>query len=141
MRKGIWQEFDGYQEIAEEIKVSQKLGGTVASAVASAQEYIRQLHPDRIQLSVSDIIAETSSTKTLSLFYLIRHSLLYLGSLIVRFLVEIAASVAGFATRKAWYDRAEGSQRTRRGYWPRSILHGQRRLSDQPLRVRIPSRV
>jgi len=67
MRKGIWQEFDGYQVIAEEIKVSQKLGGTVASAVASAQEYIRQLHPDRIELSVSDIIAETPSTKTLRL--------------------------------------------------------------------------
>ena len=67
MRKGIWQEFDGYQDIAEEIKVSQKLGGTVASAVASAQEYIRQLHPDRIELSVGDIIEETSSTTTLRL--------------------------------------------------------------------------
>jgi hypothetical protein len=67
MRKGIWQEFDGYQDIAEEIKVSQKLGGTVASAVASAQEYIRQLHPDRIELSVSDIVEETPSTKTLRL--------------------------------------------------------------------------
>lgn len=67
MRKGIWQEFDGYQDIAEEIKVSRKLGGTVLSAVASAEEYIRQLHPDRIELSVSDIIAETPSTKTLRL--------------------------------------------------------------------------
>jgi ferredoxin-NADP reductase len=67
MRKGIWQEFDGYQDIADEIKVSQKLGGTVASAVASAQEYIHQLHPDRIELSVSDIIEETPSTKTLRL--------------------------------------------------------------------------
>ena len=67
MRKGIWQEFDGYQDIAEEIKVSQKLGGTAASAVASAREYIRQLHPDRIELSVSDIIEETPSAKTLRL--------------------------------------------------------------------------
>ncbi|MEJ2284799.1 MAG: FAD-binding oxidoreductase [Desulfobacterales bacterium] len=67
MRKGIWQEFDGYQEIAEEIKVSRKLGGTVASAIASAEEYIRLLHPDRIELTVSDIIAETPSTKTFRL--------------------------------------------------------------------------
>jgi ferredoxin-NADP reductase len=67
MRKGIWQEFDGYQDIAEEIKVSRKLGGTVSSAAAAAQEYIRQLHPDRIELSVSDIIVETPSTKTLRL--------------------------------------------------------------------------
>ena len=67
MRKGIWQEFDGYQDIAEEIKVSRKLGGTVSSAVASAEEYIRQLHPDRIELSVSDIIEETPSAKTFRL--------------------------------------------------------------------------
>ena len=67
MRKGIWQEFDGYQDIADEIKVSRKLGGTVASAVASAEEYIRLLHPDRIELTVSDIIAETPSTKTFRL--------------------------------------------------------------------------
>jgi ferredoxin-NADP reductase len=67
MRKGIWQEFDGYQDIAEEIKVSRKLGGTVSSAVASAGEYIRQLHPERIELSVSDILEETPSTKTLRL--------------------------------------------------------------------------
>ena len=67
MRKGIWQEFDGYQDIAEEIKVSRKLGGTVSSAVASAEEYIRQLHPHRIELSVSDIIEETPSAKTFRL--------------------------------------------------------------------------
>ena len=67
MRKGIWQEFDGYEDIAEEIKVSQKLGGTVSSAMVSAEEYIRQLHPDRLELCVSDIIMETPSTKTLRL--------------------------------------------------------------------------
>jgi glycine betaine catabolism B len=67
MRKGIWQEFDGYQDIAEEIKVSRRLGGTAASAVIAAEEYIRQLHPERLELCVSDIIEETSSTKTLRL--------------------------------------------------------------------------
>ena len=67
MRKGIWQEFDGYQEIADEIRVSRKLGGTVASAVASAEEYIRLLHPDRLELTVSDIIEETPSTRTFRL--------------------------------------------------------------------------
>jgi ferredoxin-NADP reductase len=67
MRKGIWQEFDGYQEIADEIKVSRKLGGTASAAVIAAEEYIRQLHPERLELCVSDIIEETSSTKTLRL--------------------------------------------------------------------------
>jgi ferredoxin-NADP reductase len=67
MRKGIWQEFDGYQDIVEEIKVSRKLGGTVSSAVIAAEEYIRQLHPERLELCVTDIIEETPSAKTLRL--------------------------------------------------------------------------
>jgi len=67
MRKGIWQEFDGYQDIVEEIKVSRRLGGTASAAVIAAEEYIRQLHPERLELHVSDIIEETRSTKTLRL--------------------------------------------------------------------------
>jgi ferredoxin-NADP reductase len=67
MRKGIWQEFDGYQDIVEEIKVSRKLGGTAAAAVVAAEEYIRLLHPGRLKLAVSDIIEETPSAKTLRL--------------------------------------------------------------------------
>ena len=67
MRKGIWQEFDGYEDIVDEIKVSRKLGGTVAASVIAAEEYIRQLHPERLELCVADIIEETSSTKTLRL--------------------------------------------------------------------------
>ena len=67
MRKGIWQEFDGYQDIVDEIKVSRRLGGTVSSAVTAAEEYIRQLHPESMELIVSDIIEETTSTKTLRL--------------------------------------------------------------------------
>ena len=67
MRKGIWQEFDGYQDIVEEIKVSRKLGGTIAPAMISAEDYIRQLHPERLELCVNGIIEETPSTKTLRL--------------------------------------------------------------------------
>jgi len=67
MRKGIWEDFDGYQDIVAEIRVSRKLGGTMASAMAFAEDYIRQLHPERIELCVSDIIAETPSAATLRL--------------------------------------------------------------------------
>ena len=67
MRKGIWQDFDGYQDIVEEIKVSRTLGGTVSSAVTAAEEYIRKLHPERLELCVTDIIEETPTTKTLRL--------------------------------------------------------------------------
>ena len=67
MRKGIWEEFDGYSDIVAEIKVSRRLGGTAAAAVAAAEDYIRLLHPARLALRVSDIIAETPSAKTLRL--------------------------------------------------------------------------
>jgi ferredoxin-NADP reductase len=67
MRKGIWQDFDGYQDIVEEIRVTRKLGGTASSAVIAAGEYIRKLHPERLGLRVTDIIEETSSAKTLRL--------------------------------------------------------------------------
>jgi ferredoxin-NADP reductase len=67
MRKGIWQEFDGYQDIVDEIRVSRKLGGTAAAAVTAAEEYIRLLHPARLELCVADIIEETPSAKTLRL--------------------------------------------------------------------------
>jgi len=67
MRKGIWQEFDGYQEIVEEIKVSRKFGSTITTADMSADEYIRRLHPDKLELCVSEIVEETLSTKTLRL--------------------------------------------------------------------------
>ena len=67
MRKGIWQEFDGYQEIVEEIRVSRKFGGTVNAADMSAEEYIRRLHPDKLELWVAEIVEETPSTKTLRL--------------------------------------------------------------------------
>jgi ferredoxin-NADP reductase len=67
MKKGIWQEFNGYQDIVEEIKVSRKLGGTITAAAISTEHYIRRLHPDRLNLCVADIIDETPSTKTFRL--------------------------------------------------------------------------
>jgi glycine betaine catabolism B len=67
MRKGIWQEFDGYSDIVEEVKVSRKLGGTAAAAIVDAEEYIKLLHPGRLELKVTDIIEETPSAKTLRL--------------------------------------------------------------------------
>lgn len=67
MRKGIWQEFDGYQEIVEEIAVSQKLGQKFTPEIFSPQQYIDRLHPRRLCLRVNDIIAETPSTKTFRL--------------------------------------------------------------------------
>lgn len=67
MRKGIWQEFDGYQDIVEEIRVSRRLGGTIASATISAEDYLQQLHPKRLELWVSEVIEQSPSTQTFRL--------------------------------------------------------------------------
>lgn len=65
MRKGIWQEFDGYKEIAEEIEISFKAGKERSFDRLLADQYIGQLHPKELKLRVVDIIEETPSTKTL----------------------------------------------------------------------------
>ena len=67
MRKGIWEEFDGYQEIIEEAAFSRKLGRKYAPGLFSCRQYIDRLHPGRLRLRVNDIIHETPSTKTLRL--------------------------------------------------------------------------
>jgi len=65
MRPGIWQDFDGYGEILEEINLSRKFGENYAAEQFSPEPYIRRLHPDRLDLRVVDMIEESASTKTL----------------------------------------------------------------------------
>lgn len=67
MRKGIWQEFDGYNEIEEEIELSFKAGKERSFDRQFAGQYIGQLHPKDLKLRVADIITETPSTHTLRL--------------------------------------------------------------------------
>jgi ferredoxin-NADP reductase len=110
MRKGIWQEFDGYQDIADEIKVSRKLGGTVASAVASAEDYIRLLHPDRMELSVSDIIEETPSTRT---FRLVSRDN-YLPPFLAGQYIALFLEIGGILTSRPY---SISSQPNQTGFW------------------------
>lgn len=67
MKKRIFQEFDGYQDIVEEIEASRKCGVNYTAETHSADQYINLLHPQRLRLRVSDLIEETPSTKTLRL--------------------------------------------------------------------------
>jgi ferredoxin-NADP reductase len=67
MRKGIWQEFDGYDKIAEEIELSFKAGKERSFDRLLAHQYLSQLHPRELTLRVVDVIQETPSTKTLRL--------------------------------------------------------------------------
>jgi ferredoxin-NADP reductase len=67
MRKGIWEEFDGYEEILSEIEAGRKNGRAGSFADDLADAYIARLHPRRLDLRVADVIEETSSTKTFRL--------------------------------------------------------------------------
>ena len=63
MKKGIFQEFDGYKRIVEEIEVCRKYGFDYAATGNSVDEQINLLHPKRIMLRVLEIMDETGSTK------------------------------------------------------------------------------
>jgi ferredoxin-NADP reductase/ferredoxin len=67
MKRGIFQEFDGYNDIVQEVQISRKYGAILGADGDSVDLQISRLHPARIRLRVSKIIDETSSTKTLSL--------------------------------------------------------------------------
>jgi len=67
MKKGIWEDFDGYDGINEQIQASRITASKRAFEMDFADQYIKRLHPDRLELKVADIIQETPSTKTLRL--------------------------------------------------------------------------
>ena len=63
----IFQDFDGYNEILEEIEISRRYGVDYSAHKDSPDPYINRLHPSRLRLRISDIIKESPSTKTLRL--------------------------------------------------------------------------
>ena len=67
MKKPVFEEFDGYNGIVEEIETSRKYGTDYTVYRDSVDKQINLLHPTRMKLRVSEIIDETSSTKTLRL--------------------------------------------------------------------------
>jgi len=67
MKKGIWEDFDGYEGISEEIKASRISAKKRSFELDFADQYIKRLHPDRLVLKVADIIQETSTAKTFRL--------------------------------------------------------------------------
>lgn len=65
MSKAIFEEFDGYQDIVDEITFSRRHGVDYTVYRDSVNRQIDILHPRRITLRVADIREETPSTKTL----------------------------------------------------------------------------
>ena len=67
MRKGIWQEFDGYEKIIAEIEAGRKFGDGDFFDKIPVDYYINRLHPATMHLRIADIIDETPSTQTIRL--------------------------------------------------------------------------
>ena len=67
MRKGIWEQFDGYADIRAQIEASRLAAEKRPFTLDLADEYIDRLHPHRLALEVIDIIPETTDTLTFRL--------------------------------------------------------------------------
>jgi ferredoxin len=67
MTKNVIEEFDGYNDIIQDVEICRKYGVDYTLDKDSVDQYINRLHPRRLRLRVSDIIEETPSTKTLRL--------------------------------------------------------------------------
>ncbi|MFH1092372.1 MAG: FAD-binding oxidoreductase, partial [Pseudomonadota bacterium] len=67
MQQGIWQEFDGYEDITAETEACRKYRLDYSLEKMEADPYINRLHPDRLKLRLIDVIEETPSAKTLRL--------------------------------------------------------------------------
>jgi ferredoxin-NADP reductase len=67
MRKDVFKEFDGYEQVLEEREFSRKYGLDYSGEKDAAEPYINRLHPKRLNLRISDILEETPSTKTFRL--------------------------------------------------------------------------
>ncbi len=64
MSKAVFTDFDGYQEVADAVEMSRKLGTNFTAKRDLADQYIKRLHPPKMRLRVTDIFDETVSTKT-----------------------------------------------------------------------------
>ncbi len=67
MQKQIVKHLDGYAEIVKEIEIAKKYGSDFTAQKGEMTTFINRLHPARVPLQISRIIAETPSTRTLRL--------------------------------------------------------------------------
>lgn len=67
MKKRVFEEFDGYGDIARAIEVSRTYAMNYTAARDAIDPYVHRLHPPRLRLRVADVIEETPSAKTFRL--------------------------------------------------------------------------
>lgn len=119
MRKGIWEEFDGYSDIVKEIKAGRLAAKKTSFYLDTADSYIPRLHPDRIFLRVVDIIPETVSSKT---FRLVSEDG-YLPPFQAGQYISLSLEVDGIRTSRAY---SISSQPKQIGFWDITV----RRVAD-----------
>jgi len=67
MRPDILTRIEGYDRIVRERELCRKYGTDFSVERGAVEEYVRRLHPERLCLTVADVIAETPSAKTFRL--------------------------------------------------------------------------
>lgn len=67
MKHEILEQMDGFGEIAKEIEISRKYGQDYSMERGEVAKYINRLHPSLIRYKITEIIDESSSTKTFRL--------------------------------------------------------------------------
>ena len=63
----VMKDIEGYQEIHNDIEILRKYGFDYSSQKGNIEQVIEHYHPKRIAYTVSEIIEETASTKTIRL--------------------------------------------------------------------------
>ena len=69
MKQEAIEQLEGYDDIIREIDVATKFGEDFSKEKGSVKQFIERLHPKRLDMTVSEIIEETPSTKTLRLVH------------------------------------------------------------------------
>jgi ferredoxin-NADP reductase len=67
MKKAVFEDFDGYDDIIREIEYSRKFGVDYTQERSMPERFINRLHPSRLKLRLDHIIEETASAKTFRL--------------------------------------------------------------------------
>jgi len=65
MTPEIVNQLDGYDNIIKEIEIAKRLSSDPFALKGEVQKYIDRLHPESLELTVSEIIDETTSAKTI----------------------------------------------------------------------------
>lgn len=111
MIQDIIKQFDGYDQVMEDIEASRKYGVDFTEKLDSPKQYIDLLHPSSIRVKVTDIIDENPSTKTFRLTPVDGYLPPFLAGQYVTLFLEVEGirtgrpySISSSPCQRAYYD-------------------------------------